>query len=385
MAVQRAAGMGRHCDLGDIIYTAAAPVAFNQLRSGCGLKPCDAPSQIITESASSHRSKLHNPSSLARGIHTIMEAALRLLTLGVALLIFWRRSDDWMAHLASIMLVAVFAIFSPSPMMLANVQPLWQWPITLLRVIALASTVGLFYLFPDGRFVPRWTRGLAIALLVFIGSLAVAGAPFQTGFPVFVVALATGAGFQVYRYRRVSGPLQRQQTKWVVLGIIGMLVPMLVFFLFASLNPSLNPLQSNQPILPQGTAVFTMMVIFCVIIPLCFLPVTLAFSMLRYRLWDIDILINRSLVYSALIVSVIGLYMIVVGVAGALFQSVGNTFLAIIATGLIAVLFSLCDSVCNAASIISCMAIAMSRMRRSRAWDDDWKRASRPRLCFQQL
>jgi signal transduction histidine kinase len=69
------------------------------------------------------------------------------------------------------------------------------------------------------------------------------------------------------------------------------------------------------------------------------IPVSIVISVLRYRLWDIDIFINRSLVYSALIVSVIGLYMIVVGVAGALFQSVGNTLLAILATGLIAVLF----------------------------------------------
>ena len=199
-----------------------------------------------------------------------------------------------MAHVASIMLVAIFAVFSPSPMMLANAQPLWHWPRSLVWAIGLVSTVGLFYLFPDGRFVPRWTRRLAIALLVFICALAAAGAPFQSGFPIFVVALATGAGIQIYRYRRVSDTLQRQQTKWVVLGIVGMVVPMFVFFLFAFLNPSLNPLQSNEPILSQGAAIFTMMLTFCVVVPLCFLPVTLAFSLLRYRLWDVDIIINRD-------------------------------------------------------------------------------------------
>ena len=326
--------------LATLVYAAAAPVAFNQLRSGCGLKPCDAPSQIITESASLPQDQINRSLEFGAWFHTMIEAALRLLTLGVALLIFWRLSDDWMAHIASIMLVTIFAVFSPSPMMLANVQPLWRWPITLLRVIALASTVGLFYLFPDGRFMPRWTRGPAIALLVFIGALAVAGAPFQTGLPVFVVALATGAGFQVYRYRRVSSPLQRQQTKWVVLGITGMVLPMLVFFIFGYLNPSLNPLRSNEPIFSQDAAVFTMMVIFCVIIPLCFLPVTLAFSLLRYRLWDVDIVINRTLVYGALTGIVVSAFVIIVGFLSALFQSSGNSIIAIIATGLVALFFN---------------------------------------------
>jgi len=325
--------------LATIVYAAAAPVAFNQLRSGCGLKPCDAASQIITESASLPQDQITRSREFGAWFHTMIEATLRLLTLGVALLIFWRRSDDWMAHVASIMLVTVFAVFSPSPMMLANVQPLWRWPITLLRVIALASTVGLFYLFPDGRFVPRWTRGLAIGLLLLIGALAAVGAPFQTGLPVFIIALATGAGFQVYRYRRVSSPLQRQQTKWVVLGITGMVLPMLVFFIFGYLNPSLNPLRSNEPIFSQDTTVFTMMLIFCVIIPLCFLPVTLAFSMLRYRLWDVDILINRTLVYGVLTASVVGLYVLIVGGFGILFQMQNNLPGIIIAILLIAFLF----------------------------------------------
>jgi len=289
--------------LATIMYTVAAPVAFNQVGSGCGLNPCEAPFQNTFDERS----------LFGAWFHTILEAVIRLLSLGVALFLFWRRSDDWMAHLASIMLVAVSAVFSPSPMMLANAQPLWHWPRSLVWAIGLVSTVGLFYLFPDGRFVPRWTRGLAIALLVIISALAAAGAPFQSGFPIFVVALATGAGIQIYRYRRVSDTLQRQQTKWVVLGIVGMVVPMFVFFLFAFLNPSLNPLQSNAPILSQGAVIFTMMLTFCVVVPLCFLPVTLAFSLLRYRLWDVDFIISRTLVYGALTASVVSLYVLIVG------------------------------------------------------------------------
>ena len=326
--------------LATIIYIAAAPVAFHQVRFGCILKSCDATSQSFIDTASAQQKQVQQSHEFAAWYHTILEAAIRLLTLGVALLIFWRRSDDWMAHLASIMLVTVFAVFSPSPLMLATVQPLWHWPLTLLRVIALTSTVGLFYLFPDGHFVQRWTRVLAIALLLIIATLAIIGVPFQTGFPIFLVALATGTGIQIYRYRHISGPLERQQTKWVVFGIIGMLVPMLIFLLFASLNPSLNPLQSTVPIPPRGAFIFSMMITFCVVIPLSFLPVTLAFSILRYRLWDIDIFINRSLVYGALTGIIVSAFVVMVGLLGFLFQSSGNSIVAIIATGLIALLFN---------------------------------------------
>ena len=320
-----------------VVYAAAAPVAFHVLATPCNLEPCMSPFQlgpdaeVTPQELASHK--------FGAWYHTILEAVLRLLTLSVALFIFWHRSDDWMALLASIMLVATFAIFSPSPMMLETSQTLWQWPIILLRVIALASTVGLFYLFPDGRFVPRWTRWLAIALLVLIGAFAATGAPFQAGLPLFLIALVTGAGFQIYRYRKVSGPIQRQQTKWVVFGIIAMVGPMLVFFLFAFLNPSLSPLRSNEPILSQAALIFTAMVTFCVVIPVCFLPVTLAFSVLRYRLWDVDLVINRTLVYGALTASVVASYVWIVGWSSIGLQTQNDLAGSVLAILVIAFLF----------------------------------------------
>ena len=292
-----------------IMHIVALPVAFNLLRTPCYQEPCDTPFQT----PSGTESEVQEEATLRSAWQsTIWEIMAWLVPLGVALLIFWRRSDDWMALLASIMLVTILAI-SPWPEMLAATQPLWYWPRALLWGVGSASSVGLFYLFPDGHFVPRWTRGLAIALLVIIGALAVEGAPFLAGLPIFVMVLITGTVFQIYRYRRVSDPLQRQQTKWVVLGVIGMVLPMLVVFFFAFLNPSWNPLLQRAPRSPQGSEVFGNMVTAGLIIPFCFLPVTLAFSMLRYRLWDVDILINRTLVYGALTASVVGLYVLIVG------------------------------------------------------------------------
>src|SRR5439155_1856097 len=144
----------------------------------------------------------------------------------------------------------------------------------------------------------------------------------------------SGMGAQIYRYRRVSGPVQRQQTKWVVFGAAAAAVAFMVLVLprpvFLALIP-LRPLALLTGMITEGLATFATLLI----------PLTIGIAILRYRLWDIDIIINRTLVYGALTASVIGLYVLVVGGVGLLFQAQGNLLIALLATGLIAVLFHL--------------------------------------------
>jgi signal transduction histidine kinase len=70
-----------------------------------------------------------------------------------------------------------------------------------------------------------------------------------------------------------------------------------------------------------------------------FIPLSIGLAMLRYRLWDIDLIINRTLIYGILTASVIGLYILVVGLLGTFLQAQGNIVISLVATGLIAVLF----------------------------------------------
>ena len=262
--------------------------------------------------------------------------ASTLVSFGVAALIYWRRSDDWMAMLVSLFLVTFGVNFSvqAQAILATNVHSAWHWSLNILIGLGWALLCLLLYLFPDGRFVPRWTPPLAVLAVAFNIFLNVNPDAFSM-FPqwvlgaIFAVEGVFGIAAQIYRYARVSGPVQRQQTKWVVFGlaatmlvILGRQVPLLFF-------PSLSA--SSSPYFLVSTYVYPL--------GLLLIPLTLGIAILRYRLWDIDILINRTLVYGTLTACVVALYVLVVVGCGALLQSSGNLLISLLATGLVAVLF----------------------------------------------
>jgi hypothetical protein len=239
-------------------------------------------------------------------LFTISHAMIAAIWCVVGFLIFWRRPNDWLALLAAFFLV-MFNITPSSgnpTFVLALASPVFALPFSLLGFLGQTSLFVFFLLFPTGRLVPRW-MGLILLLVIlweFFHNFPSPASPFDANQPwwlyvlVFGVLLVAIISSQIYRYRRVSTPLQRQQTKWIVLGVAAVIGFYIGVFVLALLFTSLQ----NQNAL--GVESFT--IVFDLLFPVVFLliPLSIGFSILRYRLYDIDLLINRTLVYGTLTV-----------------------------------------------------------------------------------
>ena len=144
--------------------------------------------------------------------------------------------------------------------------------------------------------MPRWTRWWAFLILlywmyvgfftnIFYSKSAGANLPF------FALLLGT-VGAQVYRFLRVSTPRERQQTKWVVFGFT---IGIVGFVLFIIIGNILIP-----PQLLQSSVLSTLFANTVLYGLLLLIPISIAIAILRSRLYDIDVVIHRTLVYGAL-------------------------------------------------------------------------------------
>jgi len=242
---------------------------------------------------------------------TIFFTIIVTIWCGVGFLIFWRRSDEWFALVTAFFLVMFNTTYPGFPISaLTLAYPALTVPITFMSALGLASLALFLVLFPNGRLVPRW-MGLFL-LLAMIGTVSTAlppTLPFSSNnWPWWLSGLANVPVFgaiifsQIYRYWRVSTRIERQQTKWVVFGIIIMLIgisvlPPIFDFFF--------PTYFSQPNIPTSG------ILGLVNYPLLLLslPLSIGISILRYRLWDIDRIINRTLVYGALTVILLAIYL----------------------------------------------------------------------------
>src|SRR6266702_3440432 len=255
----------------------------------------------------------------------------------VGAVLFWRKADDRMALFASFTLVTFPMAFTE---VLATLPPSWWLPVQFVSFLGSICFVLFFYLFPNGQFVPRWMRWLSIGVIMYWGaknffSLSPLN-PF-TRFPIlnaltFVGFVGTMVVGQIYRYRRVSSLLQRQQTKWVVFGMsvaIGGYVGLVDLLYGVFSLPPKGPFAD----LIIFTATYCLMLL---------IPLSIGFAILRSRLWDIDILINRTLVYGALTGTLVLLYVgLVIGLQALLrgIISQDNSVAIVISTLAIYVLF----------------------------------------------
>src|ERR687898_552802 len=143
------------------------------------------------------------------------------------------------------------------------------------------------------------------------------------------------------RLNRAQGD-ERQQLKWFLFAAVPAVVGF-SFDLYGHFIWSFTSLVFNKPFEPYGPfSEFVWIISNSFQLPvfaLLFVPVFTYIAILRYHLYDIDVVINRTLVYGALSACVVGIYVLAVVALGALFQAQGNLGVSLVATGLVAVLF----------------------------------------------
>lgn len=259
-----------------------------------------------------------------------------IVCVGITLVIAWKKWSDWFALFVSITIVVVLLGASLPVILFYQANPAWQPLLSIWLMLALTLLLGFFYLFPTGQFVPRQTRWLlvAMALWTVTGALNPALYPWQRSTLLYTMVLVGGIGTgilaQVRRYRSLAAAEEKQQIRWVVFGSsvagLGIVLQILPRTTGLNLAGELDVLYSLV-LYPVG---FLLVLL---------LPVSIALAILRYRLWDIDVVVNRTLVYGALTLSTIAMYILGVTLLGALFQMTSNLVVSLLMTGVIAVAF----------------------------------------------
>ena len=283
------------------VFVSGLPSEFARLRTPCsGTVGCEWAPRLTAKNAR-ELGELGLSVDLVAAYFVAIEIAFVAVSFAIGAAIFWRKSDDRMALLVSLMLITLGAALTV-PYPLLDLPLIWKASAQTVSFVGSASTILFLYLFPDGHFVPRWTRWLAMAGIWGLVPVTFFYEPLLRFInPLSIVAWALAASItgtilfaQVYRYRRMSDPSLRQQTKWAVFGIVAALGGGFAILLLDLVVPS-GVLASLV-----GTTAFFLFALL--------IPVSIAVAVLRYHLYSIDLLINRTLVYGSLSASLALLY-----------------------------------------------------------------------------
>ena len=313
------------------LFIVMLPAYYALLQTVCTGATC-APTQPTPDSAQGIQ-KLGLSLGAYATFTLALTIALAFLCIAVSAVIFWRKSDDWMALLVALGGVALGTLYVTFTLL--GSHSAWQILAIVLNVLGNGVLFLVCSLFPNGRFVPRWTLWL-------LPCWVVAGLTFlffrDVSFMYLVynlvwlgeVVLLVIALF--YRYRYASSPLQRQQTKWVIYGgsvagiiVVGLTMPLYLF-------PSLGQVGSFYQLVIAPAYILVVFIV----------PLSIGLAILRFRLYDIDIIINRTLVYGTLTLILTAVYVgLIIGLQALLrgIISQDNSVAIVISTLAIAALF----------------------------------------------
>ncbi|MBK9053575.1 MAG: hypothetical protein IPL78_22545 [Chloroflexi bacterium] len=284
--------------VGIVMFAIGVRLRFQQLTTTCTGSDC-LRQQLAPEAL---------PRMAEIGL-TLTEYAVRQLMptvifavvcVAVGALIFWQRSHEWMAFISSLWLVTFgLTLFEEEVRATGAAYP-WLQPAAFM-LVWLGGVILLplfFFIFPNGRFAPRWTKWAWLIISVIFVSSGTAGELF----PAFNATFLGFAGYlwftmmlvciavQFYRYRYLSTVNERQQTKWVIFAFAVIIAVNVTVFLADPLFLDFRVQEAENAvrnILGRAVSTFAFLMI----------PLSIGISILRHRLYDIDVIIRRTVQY----------------------------------------------------------------------------------------
>jgi hypothetical protein len=223
----------------------------------------------------------------------------------VALLIFYRRPNDGFALFTAIFLVSYgaataypgfveFVHFYQNP-------PLWYAvPSLISTLFSWTLLVAFLILYPDGRFVPSWSLVLAVVAFFLTAAWSLFPYAFADStsplgiFGAMTAVVVTGASLyvQYWRFRHHYSQVQQQQAKWFVFALAIFLLSTFLYFIFSA--------QAGSALTPKGSVLSDLVTMITGTLSSVFIPISIGIAILSYRLWDIDIIIRKTLQYALL-------------------------------------------------------------------------------------
>ncbi len=255
-------------------------------------------------------------SAAAFSLFYVLPFLLTLMTSGtMAIIILLRKADQWFGLFAAFVFILAAQgseMFLPLFSRVPGIESWYEFTISVNWQVFFAFML----VFPDGKFVPRWTRWafLGWSALILWSLFSPTYGPISTGLTFALVVISLGS--QPYRYFRQAGAIQRQQTKWVVFAVMILLALLPLAFLNTNNAPAAG---SSGPALLRSTGVLS-----AVVFGVALIPLSMGVAILRYRLWDIDVIIRRTLVYTVLTTLVALIYFGSVSVLQSLFSAVSD-------------------------------------------------------------
>jgi hypothetical protein len=249
------------------------------------------------------------------GLAVGIELSIMLLYCLIGALIYSRRSEEWLGLITAAGLAAFALHIIPTLNTWMSTDPTHVLIGSLAKGIGLGLAFMFLYLFPGGYYSPGWMRLLFLAWIVWVllwlawpESIFSFRDPYKISVQGFILLLAwwgTGVFSQIYRYVYVSSPIERQQTKFITFGV---LIVAAAYVIYVPLREALAGLARPEP----AYILFQMAAPYIYIILVGMIPIAIAFSILRYRLWDIDLIIRRTLIYSILSATLVIIYLVMV-------------------------------------------------------------------------